>query len=64
MIDPATILCAALARAYGVHIRPAEMTRALAMEGLTLTGGAKRAVADHLAEVERLSRMTGAAHAL
>lgn len=54
--DPAAILCDQLGRALGVHIRPYEMQRALTAAGLTLTGGAKQAVVEHLAEVERLAR--------
>lgn len=56
---PAAILCAELARALGVHVRPGEMTRALAAAGLILTGGALQAAEAHLAEVKRLSGAAG-----
>lgn len=35
-MDPAAVLCAELARALGVHVRPNEMKRALETAGLVL----------------------------
>jgi len=55
METPAALLCTELSRVLLTPVSVAEMERALVATGLTLTGGAKQAVAAHLAEVARMN---------